>query len=140
MFNNNFNLIEVAYEFVKKNPKKEHAFNDIVDHIFETPGINKEEFDESLGSFYVELLRDTRFLVTANNKWILSESLNLSEYKSKKNDLYDFTANEIREDYDESMVTLPEVNDDLEDKKDSDFDYIDSEEDEELEEVEDVEE
>lgn len=138
MFNNNFDLMEIAYEFVKNNPKKEHAFNDIVKYISDKKGIDKEAFDENLGSFYVELLRDTRFLITSNNKWILSESLSLNEYKTKKNDLYDFSSNDIKEDYDEVLMAIPELNDDLEEDKDSKFDYIDedisniSEENEEL--------
>lgn len=124
MFNNNVNLIDLTYEFFKENVKKEHSFNEIINNLFSIKGIDKKDLEDNLGNFYVELLRDTRFLISSNNKWILSESLSLNEYKAKKNDLYDFTSNEVNEDYDENIL-LPKINDDLEDDEilTNDFDY-----------------
>lgn len=95
----NIDIIDTAYNLANTHFKnKEFTFDKLTSLLLKELEIKKEEFTEQLGSLYVDLMQDSRFILMGENKWNLKENLSSSAYKKQLNALYDFST-EIHEDH-----------------------------------------
>lgn len=117
----NKDLVDIAYEYVcdffQKTTKEDTTldFKKICKGVKKLAKFSDEEFDKILGSFYVDLLQDNRFVFLGTDKWTLKDRISLEVYRKNQNSLYNYdTTTPFQELYDEDALPMEMVNADNE--------------------------
>ena len=101
----NRDLIDEAYKIATHDFKnKEFDFNVLCSKLIKKLDTTQDEFDKIVGSFYCDLLQDTRFIFIGNNKWSLKENLKIDEYRKYLHSLYDYSTDVEEEGYDADII------------------------------------
>lgn len=115
----NKDLVDLCYEstvnYYKKISDKQNVtidFATICDILKKYAKISDAEFSKVIGSFYVDLLQDNRFVFLGNDKWTLKENISLDCYKKNLNSFYnDVNLSSFEEDYDEEIFNENTIDD-----------------------------
>lgn len=115
----NKDLVDLCYEstanYYKKISDKQNVnidFATICDNLKKYAKISDAEFSKVVGSFYVDLLQDNRFVFLGNDKWTLKENISLDCYKKNLNSFYnDVDLSSFKEDYDEEIFNENTIDD-----------------------------
>lgn len=117
----NKDLIDLAYEVTEeifaKNSKIQNVnLKTIVDALKKKFNIDSKIIDNNIGSFYVELLQDNRFVFLGNDQWTLKYKITNEFYKRNQNSLYNFSTDTtvLEESYDEEALPEKMINADNE--------------------------
>ena len=117
-------LVDIAYEQSKtKFEKKQFTFNNLWATLVKNAKLTEQEQKENMGSLYVDILQDPRFIFLGNNTWKLREFLTREEIAMLENSLYDFVQDaEMLESYDKDETEkLEDIG--LDDAEDEYLDY-----------------
>lgn len=114
-------LVDVAYDFMvdylQKHGEEKTTleFSEISKGIQKIIGMSDGEFNKLLGSLYVDLLQDGRFVYLGNDKWTLKDLISLELYNKNQNSLYNYeNGTPFTEVYDEDALPDEMVNEDNE--------------------------
>lgn len=117
----NKDLIDLAYEVTEEifltNPSIQNTnLKSIVDGLKKKFNIDSKMIDDNIGSFYVELLQDNRFVFLGNDQWTLKYKITNEFYKRNQNSLYNFSTDSqvLEESYDEEALPEEMINADNE--------------------------
>lgn len=116
----NRDLIDVTYEYMSQHFKKNTNsktldFKTIANAVKREANVSDSEFNDKIGSYYVDLLQDNRFVFLGNDQWTLNELISNEVYKKNKNSLYNYNNDEVFEEaYDEDSLPAEMVNADNE--------------------------
>lgn len=117
----NKDLVDVAYDFMVDYLQKHGSekttleFSDISKGIQKTIAMSDGEFNKLLGSLYVDLLQDGRFVYLGNDKWTLKDLISLELYNKNQNSLYNYeNGTPFTEVYDEDALPEKMINEDNE--------------------------
>lgn len=114
-------LVDVAYDFMvsylKKHGKDKTTleFSEISKGVQKIINMSDGEFDKLLGSLYVDLLQDGRFVYLGSDKWTLKDLISLELYNKNQNSLYNYeNGTPFVEVYDEDALPQEMVNEESE--------------------------
>lgn len=118
----NKDLVDLSYDYACEFFAKATKDNATLDFKKICKGVKKlakfsdEEFDQIIGSFYVDLLQDNRFVFLGNDKWTLKDNISLDVYNKNQNSLYKYNTDNmsVQEDYDEEALPKDMLNEDNE--------------------------
>ncbi|AHF57366.1 DNA-directed RNA polymerase subunit delta [Spiroplasma eriocheiris] len=136
MMNDNVELLELVYEYLKKikhSDTFENIWNAIAVNDISVQGHSKEDV---IAELYTDLVLDNRFVLTSEGMWGLRELLKYDEIKKQ----YDYTDQfETTEEFEDIDLDEEEDKDDLSDQldfdDDLDEDIDDDDDDEDLTEI-----
>lgn len=117
----NKDLVDVAYDFMVDylqkhgDEKTTLEFSEISKGVQKIIEIGDGEFNKLLGSLYVDLLQDGRFVYLGSDKWTLKDLISLELYNKNQNSLYNYeNGTPFTEVYDEDALPEEMVNEDNE--------------------------
>lgn len=128
----NKDLVDLCYEsisdYYKNISDKQNvtiSFATICDHLKKYTKIPDGEFSKIVGSFYVDLLQDNRFVFLGNDKWTLKENISLESYTKNLNSFYnDVNLQSVEEEYDEealSDITIDDEDNEIYEENDNEI-------------------
>jgi len=116
-------LVDLAYETAKEKFQKKHfTYSNLWTSLVKKVKLTEQEQQEDIGSLYVDILQDPRFIFLGNNTWRLREYLTREEIAMLENSLYDFAQDvELLNSYGKTEEDGEEIG--LEDSEDEYLDY-----------------